>query len=225
MKETGYYSRVVNAGLIQAPTGVDITGYLGEVFNSPGGIINASSTGVFLQDGGEVFNEVSGKSIGTIVGGYFSGVFIEGARGYVSNRGVIQSYRRYGATVDLAAGGTVVNHNGGLINGYDAFGHGVLIQGGTGLLTNSGSINAAGYSGIQFNVTGGGITNTSTGRVTGAYDGVLVGRGCLRLQRRSSAAAMTASTLALADRSPTLARASLPAAATAWSCWAAPVPL
>ena len=172
VKETGSYSRVFNAGAIMAPTAVKITGHPSEIVNLPGGVINGSFAGAELLDGGSVFNERDAGHIGTIRGAYY-GAYVGGAAGYVSNAGVIQSFY---TAVWLNVGGRVVNAKTGTINGYGGFpGRGVVIDGASGTVSNSGSINGAGYSGVQVSVTSGAsVSNASTGRITGALDGAQI---------------------------------------------------
>jgi hypothetical protein len=171
IKETGAYSRVVNAGSILSSTGAKISGYQGEIVNLAGAIIKGGFLGVELLDGGSVFNDRSAGHIGTVSGSYY-GVYVAGASGFVSNAGVIKSFY---TGVSLNSGGSVSNAKTGTINGYGGFpGRGVVIRGGAGSVSNAGSINGAGYFGIQFNVTGGSISNASTGRITGRLNGVYV---------------------------------------------------
>jgi hypothetical protein len=171
VRETGSYSRVFNAGSIGGISAVFLNGYASEIANFGGGTIAGSDIGAILSDGGSVFNEKSASHVGTISGSSYYGVLIEGSSGFVSNSGVIRAFYR---AVDLVAGGSVSNASTGLIDGYGGFpGRGVAIYGATGTVTNSGSINGAGYYGVELSLTGSGlVTNAAAGHISGGLDGV-----------------------------------------------------
>jgi hypothetical protein len=137
----------------------------GTVTNS--GSISASGTGgagIDLADGGSVTNNLTGS-----VSGNSFGVFVNGAVGTVTNTGSITSVK-YGG-VELVKGGSVTNSAGASIKGGS---NGVYAgTGASGIVTNSGSINAANASGAGVDLAGGGsITNNSGGSISGGAFGV-----------------------------------------------------
>jgi hypothetical protein len=137
----------------------------GTVTNS--GSISASGTGgagIDLADGGSVTNNLTGS-----VSGNSFGVFVNGAVGTVTNTGSIASVK-YGG-VELVKGGSVTNSAGASIKGGS---NGVYAgTGASGIVTNSGSINAANASGAGVDLAGGGsITNNSGGSISGGAFGV-----------------------------------------------------
>ena len=130
--------------------GVKITGGEGLVINS-GTIWGTNNDGVYLGDGGSVYN----KRNGTISGGN-NGVEIYGDTGYVSNEGNISSAPTLisssptvssagiqapigGNGVYMDLGGTVDNKHHGTISGTI---NGVEIEGGQGYVSNDGDISS-----------------------------------------------------------------------------------
>lgn len=184
---TGNDSEVGNSGAISAQLGVVLKGASGFVTNYAGGTITGLD-GVDLTDGGSVFNEKSGKLVGTITGSYNYGVIIQYAPGYVNNAGVIKSFHR---AIEFADGGIVVNQSGGKIDGYGgAPGRGVTIYGAAGTINNAGTIAGAAYYGVQLSA-GGSLANKSTGFITGGLDGVHVTGAAATVTNAGSIAAVS----------------------------------
>jgi hypothetical protein len=166
---SGFSGVVHNYGTISGQTAI-VAHSLATVDNFGGTINGTASTGVSLRDGGVVFNGNTAGHVGTISGGYY-GVLVQGNSAYVENQGVIKSFY---TAVEVLAGGTVTNSANGLINGYGGSpGRGVLIEGPSGVVINSGSINGAGYFGVQLALSGGGyVRNKSGATISGGLDGV-----------------------------------------------------
>ena len=140
--------------------GVAVTGGAGNVSNA-GSIsaIGAVSFGVFLEDGGTVNNQSGGA-----ISGSGGGVYIRGGSGSVTNAGTISATGRSptGALsrgVFLEDGGTVNNQSGGAISGS---GIGVDVKGGSGAVTNAGTING-GTASVQFAGVGANSLTLQTG--------------------------------------------------------------
>lgn len=189
---------VVNAtgGLIEAANnsaGVEFfAGTAGAVLVENHGTISASGNGVALHDGGKVVN--SGQIYSQ--GNAYAAVFIEDASGSVVNSGRLQGA---GAGVSLATTGSVVNEQGGFIDGVGANGHGIdLAEGGTvvnyggvyghedglsvsnapGTLINSNDVSTglAGSTGVYLQ-QGGLVVNEQGKYITGAKYGIVVHSG------------------------------------------------
>jgi hypothetical protein len=162
----GIVTNAAGASISGASTGVYVKyRAAGTVTNS--GSISASGTGgagIDLADGGSVTN----NSTGSISGNSF-GVFVNGAGGTVTNTGSIAS-AKYGG-IELEKGGSVTNNAGASIKGGSV---GVYVgTGGSGTVTNSGSISAANASGSGVDLaSGGSITNNSGGSISGGAFGV-----------------------------------------------------
>jgi hypothetical protein len=128
----------------------------GTVVNS--GIVTAGAYGVALDAGGLVTNT------NAITGGE-DGVRITGSAGTVNNTGAIF------ATVDdglgFFAGGSVSNGAGAVIGNKGTKGAGIYITGGTGTITNAGSISGVVYA-IDFG-KGGSVTNATGGVITSQH--------------------------------------------------------
>jgi hypothetical protein len=147
------------ASISGAITGIGIYG-AGTVTNS--GRV-AANTGIALQAGGSVSNTSTGSisASGTIGGGFSvgAGIYIAHAIGSVINNGSI-SGGAYG--VAMAVGGSVTN-TASIRGGED----GVVFNGGTGTVTNSGQIIASVDDGVgMFN--GGTVTNAAGALIQGA---------------------------------------------------------
>ena len=132
-----------------------------------GSVVNAGSIsgadGIWLAAGGGIQNQHGGRISGTgaLGSGFTSGagVYITGAAGNLANSGTI-SGGAYG--VAFGRGGTVTN-SASVLGGED----GVIIQGGIGSLTNSGSIVATVDDGVAL-FAGGTIDNAAGGWISGA---------------------------------------------------------
>ncbi len=145
----GGIGTVANEGSINGGIGVSLASG-GLVTNGKGGSI--SGTG-FAADGGIGVKITGGSGIVTnhgVIGGspYFSaGVEIADGWGMVTNSGSISAE----TGVSLASGGLVINGKGGSITGGPATilgrsADGVLISGGSGMITNEGTISGATHS-------------------------------------------------------------------------------
>ncbi|MGC2411840.1 MAG: hypothetical protein WA459_03960, partial [Stellaceae bacterium] len=152
-------------GLIEGGIGVRILGAAGTVTNSATILGKITSIGgptgvVGLYKGGSVANTGTG-----LIEGY-TGVYIAGAAGTITNSGTIVAagIGGFGIGVNLGAGGSVGNT--GLIEGYD----GVAISGSAGTVTNSGTIESASARGV-FLGAGGSIDNKA-GLIEGNHSGV-----------------------------------------------------
>jgi uncharacterized protein with beta-barrel porin domain len=115
--------------------GVTITGEedgTGTVLNS-GTIIGTNNAGVYMGDGGSVYN-----TEGALISGGTYGVYITGSPGSVLNSGtIVDTGIEYYDGVYLGAGGSVSNLTGGYISGGV---YGVQIAGGPGNVVNAGTI-------------------------------------------------------------------------------------
>ena len=145
----------------------------GTVFNA--GLIEGNddgSTGVYLGGGGSVTNAAGGTITGV------TGIALANAAGTVTNDGGI-----YGALagIHLGAGGSVTNSADGVITG----GFGIALSGAAGTVVNQGTIagegtgaltvpgfGAVAYGGIVL-LSGGVVTNTTDGEISGEIGGVV----------------------------------------------------
>jgi hypothetical protein len=154
-----------NYGVIAGNTGIAVTGGLGTVGNY-GTVLGGAFSGVYLQAGGSVVSE------GTILStGSKPGILINGFAGSVANYGVVAGSGTSAIGVWLQAGGSVVN-DGALDGGAD----GVVIQGGAGTVVNAGAIAAtdsATGAGIALE-SGGYVGNSTGGTISGFNNGVLL---------------------------------------------------
>lgn len=171
---------VENAGFIGGATGVSLAGGVATLVNS-GMVTGTYGNAIELAAGGSVSNSgaITGAANGVVAGGPLS----------LTNSGAIMGDGTLGEGVVLDAGGTVANLAGGTIAGA---GGGVVGYQYVTDLSNNGSIGAssgaavdltAGGSvgnagmisgatdGIYF-ASGGTLTNSSTGKITGGTDGV-----------------------------------------------------
>ena len=125
--------------------------------------------GIYLQGGGRVTNDLSGT-----ISGVAEGVLMSRQAGTVNNAGTIISTavdQAVWAGVRLTAGGSVANTGtSALISGAR---QGVYIYGGTGTVSNAGTIIGGVSYGVHLGLAGGSVTNSGTAsRITGADMGV-----------------------------------------------------
>jgi hypothetical protein len=115
------------------------------------------SDGVHLTTGGVLTNGQEGSSTG-LIAGYLTGVDIAGANGTVLNFGTIFAeggiyspfHHDYGIGVHLGAGGSVTNGQSGSLEGsITGTAYGVDIGGGSGTVTNFGTIDGK-YGAVRF---------------------------------------------------------------------------
>jgi|GEM_PF-1863846 uncharacterized protein with beta-barrel porin domain len=128
--------------------------------------------GVYLGNGGSVYNNTNGHIYGAYDYGSSDGVYITGGFGYVTNAGIIYGIGDDG--VELNNGGVVNNLTGGSIGGDI---HGVDING-PATVINAGSINGYGGSGVYLS-SGGSVYNDTydggtNGIIYGYHNGVEV---------------------------------------------------
>jgi hypothetical protein len=150
-----------NAGTVTSTSG------FGMSLASSGTVTNAGSIsgidGLVLRAGGTVVNQSRGSIKGNGAGGTGfgsgSGVYITGAPGEVTNRGLITGV---GYGVALGAGGIVTNH-GSILGGED----GVEIRGALGRVVNNATIVASVDDGIAL-FGGGSVTNSKNAFISGA---------------------------------------------------------
>src|SRR6266446_1376267 len=161
---------ITNSGGIASSLGygVYLNGTGSGVFNS--GSISGQGA-VHLVTGGSVTNYSSGTIKATGTTGYSSiaGVQISGS-GTVNNYGTI-SAASTGFGVSLDNGGTVTN-SGSITGGED----GVIIQGSTGQINNTGKITATVDDGVSL-WAGGSVTNGASASMSGGTYGVEVKGG------------------------------------------------
>ena len=136
----------------------NLSAYGGPVSIASG--VSITSTGVAAISGGTAAQLANAGLVADAAG---AGISL-GAGGSLTNTGGISG----ADAVRLGAGGSIANT--GAINGT---GYGVLVNNGTGIVTNSGAI-AAGYDGVSLN-KGGTITNA--GSIFGGHIGVYTGNG------------------------------------------------
>jgi len=186
---------VTNTGIITGGTqtsgiGVYLTGS-GTVTNTHG-FISGGEFGVFIAYAGTVTNSgaidgqygIAQEHGGTVtnlaassIDGQTAGVFFSGAAGTLANSGVISGVAAGGTGADFESGGSVTNNVGGSIEGN---GYGVFVAGGTGAVMNSGAITgsiiSANADSVGVNLASGGtVTNTSGGSISGERAGVYFG--------------------------------------------------
>ena len=177
------------ATLSAAAYGVFASGVAASVTNA-GKVTSAHAIG-FLA-GGTVTN-LSGGTLS----GQTAGVSDAGGAGIVNNSGSITASASGGAALDLESGGaSVTNKAGGTINGsaYGIFiigglgavsnaanasissgGTAVYMGGGSGSLTNRGTIASTGSAGVDAEGAGNVVTNVSGGTISGGGTGVFLG--------------------------------------------------
>jgi outer membrane autotransporter protein len=169
-----------SGGIYGSGNGVNIVGGTGSVVNNSGSyIIGYSADGVYMDQTGSVsnngyiFGDYNGASIngpgyvvnnGTIVGGWTQ--IVSSDKNLLTD-GSDESY----AGVNLNDGGVVIN-NGTI---YGAYNHGtsdgVVVNGGLGFVTNSGTIFGYGDDGVELN-DGGVVNNLAGGSIGGDINGV-----------------------------------------------------
>lgn len=150
-----------NGGIVTSGSG------FGMSLASSGTVSNAGSIlgidGVVLSAGGTLDNRNRGSVAGNGAGGIGfrsgAGVYITGAPGEVTNRGLITGV---GYGVALAAGGIVTNH-GAILGGED----GVEIRGAPGRVVNDSTITASVDDGVAL-FGGGSVSNSKNGFISGA---------------------------------------------------------
>ena len=180
-------------GTISVASGIAVTGPSGTAWtlSNLGFIAAANNIGVSLASGGTVTNQSTGSISG------YGGVEIYGAAGTVTNAGTISNTGGiHVAGILLAAGGSVSN-TGTIIQTNSTTAAGIaLLAGGTAtnsgqitasnagivgtysgsilssVLVNSGTIVTTGTKGSAIDLTGGTLTNTSTGVISAAHSGV-----------------------------------------------------
>ncbi len=159
---------VVNqaGGTIAGPDVGVICAYVpGTITNA--GTVSGGSDGVRLLAGGLVTNQSGGRIVGTS----YSGVYITGGDGTVSNAGYIQGTGgSLGVGVYLAAGGAVTNQAGGTIAGTY---RGVSAAGGT--VANEVGGKIIGGQGVYIDQSAGGVINA--GYIRGNILGVELAAG------------------------------------------------
>ena len=151
--------------------GVDVYGGSGAVYNFGASIVGQIGDGVYMDQGGVVSN-LNGGSIT----GYYNGVEMNGGPGAVYNFGSsIVGQTSDGVYMDQ--GGIVVNKNtwswdNGLTPASIEGGvFGVEINGGFGIVTNSGSITGDTQAGVKLS-DGGIVVNEKHGFIGGNSDGI-----------------------------------------------------
>ncbi len=135
-------------------------------------VTGGSADGVCLYEGGIVTNGASGATAG-LIEGYAWGVEVHNSAGTVVNFATIESTGAATSSsgVDLLVGGTVTNQQSGLIQGSD----GVDIAGGSGTVTNSGTIESIDTSSTAVSlIAGGSVSNAGTGLISAGADGVVI---------------------------------------------------
>ena len=176
---------------------VNISGAVGTVINFGTLTTTGSFATVALIDGGSVTNGASAAT-GALITGSGTGIYANHAAATVTNFGRIAATSTVtGTGVALVAGGSVLNEGtittaapatvaavvylhgpgsvsnsrngavGGLISGL---GTGVLIRGGAGTVTNSGTIQSSTSNGVYLN--GGGTVTNNGGLIRGATNGI-----------------------------------------------------
>ena len=145
------------------------------VFGGPGTVMNLGSidgltdTGVVMASGGLLVNGPGGATSATISGG-FAGVQLQGQPATIVNYGTIIDPGFAG--VAAIAGATISNSR--LITGYQ---YGVGVNGGVGIITNSGEISATGTGGNGIHLLAGGAllganAIANYGTIAGGSNGV-----------------------------------------------------
>ena len=163
---------ITATGTIDTATGTyALLGGGAYTITNSGHIVNtyALGSGIRLTNGGTVNNVAPAATIA----GAGTGVYIGGQAGGVSNTGTIKATGTSGVTagVNLAAGGSVINHQHGVIAGDR---YGVYANGGA-TITNLGSIagtGAASGRGVAL-TTGGIVSNRFGGAISGGLAGVV----------------------------------------------------
>jgi hypothetical protein len=165
---TGASGTIANNGTI---TGGAASGY-GLLLGASGSVTNtgliSGRDGIGLSAGGSLSNAAGGVISGVGTAGV--GLFIAGAPGTVTNTGHVTG--NHLGILD-EAGGTIADAAGGVISGATA---GILTDGTTASVVNSGSISATTGAGVDMG-DGGQITNNAGGSIYGSGDGVFVTGG------------------------------------------------
>ena len=121
-------------------------------------LAGAYSSGIVLTSASYT-NPVTVTSTGVVGNAAGAGIYAASAWTVYNDGGTVAAAN--GSGIALAAGGTV--QNSGSVTGSNA---GVLIQGNTGAVVNTGYIDGAGSSGV-LETLGGTVTNTTPGTITG----------------------------------------------------------
>jgi fibronectin-binding autotransporter adhesin len=168
--------------------GVDISSAGGTIINR--GLITQSSEGftdaAAIMNGGYLYNQAAGTSAGAgVISGYANGVIGNGttALDIVNNGTIIGTGVNVGPWTNGiilgAAGGTITNGTGALINGAD--GNGILSNNGGLVINNSGTISGGRYAIDSYNyLTMGsnlGVSVTNSGTIAGGNGGIYAGTG------------------------------------------------
>lgn len=141
-----------------------------------GSITSPNSNGVLMFNGGTVDNKAGATISGSSGSSAINIGHSTGGAGTVTNAGTLSST---GGTVILAFGGSVTNLLGGSItttgNGSSAV---TVLRGASRLVSNSGTILSSGGSfatGVTMQTGDSTLINTSTGSITGTFNGVYGG--------------------------------------------------
>lgn|GEM_PF-4149256 len=155
-------------GLSISANGPNPSGGLSFVDNA-GSIISDGNfnDGVLLGFGGTLINRVTG-----LIKGFVS-VAAQTNNSTVENFGQIGDESVTSTAVGLGAGGTVINHAGSQIIGPS---RGISVDGGTGSITNEGSIVASGARAISMS-GGGTVSNNVGGTISGGSRGIFINGG------------------------------------------------
>ena len=138
-----------------------------------GGIIGGTD-GVLLTKGGTLNNS---SSLALVIGALDGAVL--GAAGLIANGGTIKasgtSQSAAGAFLD--AGGTIENLTSNAV--FGGVGWGAIVEGAAGTITNNGTFDSSGASGLGVDLTAGGtIDNAGTAAtISGAFDGARISAG------------------------------------------------
>ena len=126
------------------------------VIVNQGTVIGTSGNAIYLGDGGTVTN----RGTASLIEGGFSGVYVAGAAGTITNAGtILGSGGNVG--VDLTVGGTISNNGSAALIECSYFG--IYAKGGAAVVTNAGTIAGTGTKGIGiYLATGGTIIDTGT---------------------------------------------------------------
>ena len=160
-----------------ADNGVWIGAGLG-IVNNFATIETGGAAGVLLEAGGRLVNGAANDTSATVIG-VLEGVNLT-LSGLVQNFGTIAI--KPGGTsqsaigVFLDNGGTIQNSSTAAVIGGVAWG--AIVEGGGGAITNLGTIESSGTSGLGADLTAGGtIINESAATISGAFDGARISAG------------------------------------------------